>query len=651
MATSAVNFFQPGTDAAISENAILRQRALAQAMMQQGATPQTGQMVGNRYVAPSPLSYVNQLAQMLGGQFIGAQTDEKERALGQQIQAQRAQEAQAFMQAANGTPASTQQVPTNAPSDSNPNGNLVEASPVTTPAVPGDMNKALALALQSQNPMLQGMAPEIMKRNMDAAELNQALQSAFGGSAPGATGGSSAPMGAGAIAGAPGAVPPAPGTGFGVPPGVSPQALPLLISRNAQANKLGTVVQDASKPIVLAEGGTALTYGPGGQLTPNYIAPKTEPGIGVSPVPGQPGVLRAAPVQGYGAAKADIAGQVAGAEAGARDPYAALVRVDTPDGPRMMTPAQARAAAGQGAPAPAAPPARQAPQGGQVGVRGSFEGTPEQVLDTINASPVSEAVKTEMRRAYANQVSGNNPEFNAMGTGALPPGGMATGGASNPAGAATGGPNQGAGAGRGIGIPLQTEEAQAYQTARAKSYAEQAPKLQQAGQDAASSLRNLDTLQTLYKDPNVAKGALAENISGLKNIGASFGIDVKGLPAEQAIQSISNKMALASRSTAEGGGMPGSMSDQDRKFLVSMQPGLSQTPEGRALIMDASRKVAQRQIDVANMARQYEMQHGQLDIGFDKLVADYAAQNQMFTQATPGGGSKTNLQDLLNKYR
>ena len=51
------------------------------------------------------------------------------------------------------------------------------------------------------------------------------------------------------------------------------------------------------------------------------------------------------------------------------------------------------------------------------------------------------------------------------------------------------------------------------------------------------------------------------------------------------------------------------------------------------------------------MARQYEMQHGQLDIGFDKLVADYAAQNQMFTQATPGGGSKTNLQDLLNKYR
>lgn len=629
-----VNFYQPGTDAALSENAILRQRAMAQAMMQTGQTPQSGQTVGNIYVAPSGLSYVNQLAQMLGGQFIASQADDKERALGQQVQAQRAGEAQAFMQAANGTPASSREV-------AGPAAEGQSAPTQTTAAVPGDMNKALALALQSQNPMLQGMAPEIMKRNMDAQELNQALAAAGitpGGSAAPAGG---APMGTGAIAGAPGAVPQAPGTGFapaggGLPPGVSPQAAALLLSRNAQANKLGTVVQEASKPTVLAEGGTALTYGPDGKLTPSYIAPKTEAGIGVSPVPGQPGQFQANPVGGYGAAKASIAGQVAGAEASARDPYSALIKVDTPNGPVMMTPAQARAAASQGTPAPAP----QVQRG--LGVRGAFQGSAEDVMASIDAAPVSPAVKAEMRTAYANQMSGNNPAFNDLGTGASSvSGAMASGGASNPAGAATGGPAQVTpGAGRGVGIPLQTEQSQAYATSRAKSYAEQAPKLQQGGQDAAGTLRNLDTLETLYKDPNVAKGALAENISGLKNIGASFGIDMKGLSSEQAAEAITNKMALASRSTAEGGGMPGAMSDADRKFLANMQPGLTKTPEGRAQIIDASRKVAQRQIDMANMARQYEMKNGQLDLGFDQQLADYAAKNQMFTQSTKGGGFK-----------
>lgn len=86
--------------------------------------------------------------------------------------------------------------------------------------------------------------------------------------------------------------------------------------------------------------------------------------------------------------------------------------------------------------------------------------------------------------------------------------------------------------------------------------------------------------------------------------------------------------------------MPGAMSDADRKFLANMQPGLTKTPEGRAKIIDASKKVAQRQIDMANMARQYEQDHGQLDLGFDKMLSDYAAKNQMFTQATKGGGFK-----------
>lgn len=203
---------------------------------------------------------------------------------------------------------------------------------------------------------------------------------------------------------------------------------------------------------------------------------------------------------------------------------------------------------------------------------------------------------------------------------------------------------QGAGAGRGgqggPGIPVQSEEDKAYGTARAKAFADQATGYQKAAQQASSTLRNLDELRTLYADPNVAKGALAENISGLKSIGASFGIDMKGLSSEEAAQAITNKMALDFRSTADGGGMPGAMSDADREFLKALTPNLSKSPEGRAKIMDAAQKVAQRQIDVARLASQYEQQHGRLDAGFDKVLQDYAAKNRMFTQAQPGGGFK-----------
>lgn len=59
--------------------------------------------------------------------------------------------------------------------------------------------------------------------------------------------------------------------------------------------------------------------------------------------------------------------------------------------------------------------------GGTGGVRGSFVGTPEQILSAIENSNVPPAVKAEMRRAYANQATGNNPAFDPLGSGALPP--------------------------------------------------------------------------------------------------------------------------------------------------------------------------------------------------------------------------------------
>lgn len=59
-------------------NGFARQKMLAQALMQRGSTSPQGQMSGGQYIAPSPMSYVNQLGNaamggMQMGQLQGAQ--------------------------------------------------------------------------------------------------------------------------------------------------------------------------------------------------------------------------------------------------------------------------------------------------------------------------------------------------------------------------------------------------------------------------------------------------------------------------------------------------------------------------------------------------------------------------------------------------
>ncbi len=109
----------------------------------------------------------------------------------------------------------------------------------------------------------------------------------------------------------------------------------------------------------------------------------------------------------------------------------------------------------------------------------------------------------------------------------------------------------------------------------------------------------------------------------------------------QAAQALGRQMALESRSTASGAGMPGAMSDADREFLVSMNPSISQTPEGRSMIMDFNKKVEQRRIQVAKMARDYAGKKGAIDQGFYDEVQNYADKNPLAPKtATPEEAAK-----------
>jgi len=113
-----------------------------------------------------------------------------------------------------------------------------------------------------------------------------------------------------------------------------------------------------------------------------------------------------------------------------------------------------------------------------------------------------------------------------------------------------------------------------------------------------SRITSLDQLERLLGQPGVPSGRFANwQLQGRQIASALFpGIDTRGIPEAQAATSLINEMALQTRSTGNGTGMPGSMSDQDRNFLVSINPSLSNLPEANAIMIRLYRETERYRI-------------------------------------------------------
>jgi hypothetical protein len=119
-------------------------------------------------------------------------------------------------------------------------------------------------------------------------------------------------------------------------------------------------------------------------------------------------------------------------------------------------------------------------------------------------------------------------------------------------------------------------------------------------------------------------------------------IDSK-LPNKEAAIALTGQLALELRNPAGGAGMPGALSDSDRNFLVNViSPSIAQTPQGRALVIDTKVKILQRDMEVAQMARDYRKKHGQLDDGFAEELNQFSAKNPLFPTSQSGASSGGN---------
>ena len=188
-----------------------------------------------------------------------------------------------------------------------------------------------------------------------------------------------------------------------------------------------------------------------------------------------------------------------------------------------------------------------------------------------------------------------------------------------------------------------------------KGFGEQYVKIQDAGTDAFSKIARLERMEGLLQ--GVETGKLTPAMTEIAAVGESLGIKVdKDLPAKQALKALTNEVALQLRNPSGGAGMPGAMSDKDREFLMSMTPGLANTPEGNRTIIETAKTLAKRDQEVALMARQYRKKNGHLDEGFYDDLAAYSAKHPLFKDkkiptATSTGGLTFDDQEKERRYQ
>ncbi len=172
--------------------------------------------------------------------------------------------------------------------------------------------------------------------------------------------------------------------------------------------------------------------------------------------------------------------------------------------------------------------------------------------------------------------------------------------------------------------PMESEE----QKALGKDLAEQYSTSQKAGMSASGTLNKLRRAEQLMEGLNTGK--LAPASAEVAAVAESLGVKLDPkLSQKQAFVALTNEIALRNKNQGGENLMPGAMSEGDRTFLQQMGPSLANTPEGNRLIFESAKRMAQRDIQVAKMAREYRQKNKTLN-GFSDELSAWSEKNPLF---------------------
>ena len=144
----------------------------------------------------------------------------------------------------------------------------------------------------------------------------------------------------------------------------------------------------------------------------------------------------------------------------------------------------------------------------------------------------------------------------------------------------------------------------------------------------------LDAHDQALSNPDVVTGALGPTALGLRRAAVAMGIgDADTVADSELVQTIGNQLALQLRNPETGMGMPGAVSDRDLQFLRESVPGLANTVAGNRRLLDYTRRLNQRAMQIEQLANDYAQRNGRLDTGFRAQLAQWAAANPLFPEA------------------
>jgi hypothetical protein len=180
-----------------------------------------------------------------------------------------------------------------------------------------------------------------------------------------------------------------------------------------------------------------------------------------------------------------------------------------------------------------------------------------------------------------------------------------------------------------------------YDSARGGQFAARMKEIEDAEIAARKALSTLSAAEEAMNDPGFYSGAGGQTVLQLKRIGQSIGLDPEGIASAETFNALASRAVLDSI----GGSLGAQISNSDRDFIERQAINLGASPEGNRAIVAVHRRLAQRQIDVAKMAREYERENGALDAGFNDMMAEFAEKNPLFSPDDPlfnapaGGGA------------
>lgn len=185
----------------------------------------------------------------------------------------------------------------------------------------------------------------------------------------------------------------------------------------------------------------------------------------------------------------------------------------------------------------------------------------------------------------------------------------------------------------GSGVNVNVGGEKGYDNTVGTGYGKRFLTLQDDAQSGQRALNTLKVMEQAARQPGFYSGTGAGSVASLKRFANTL-----GLPGAEGIDSVETFNALSKQSAldAMGGSLGSGFSNADRDFVIGQVPNLDNSPAGNAKLIEIQRGLAQRKIDVANLARQYAARNGgRIDAGFDDYLATWANQHPMFPDAPP----------------